>query len=160
MKKCTESKSKLFDRLAGGAKHMVRKVLPDIVSGQDVFELTGNASVLDAARGMAERNVHSVLITEGGHLTGIFTGTDLVKKVVAEGLDPNLTPLSDVMTRDPETVSPGFNAIEALHRMHDGRFRHLPIVENGKVVGILSRRDFLDYEIEELEHQEQLWETI
>lgn len=139
---------------------MVRKILPDVVSGQNIFELTRDASVLEAARGMAERNVHSVLITEGGHLTGIITGTDLVKKVVAEGLDPKLTPLSDVMTRDPETVSPGFNAIEALHRMHDGRFRHLPIVENGKVVGILSRRDFLDYEIEELEHQEQLWEKI
>lgn len=139
---------------------MVRKVIPDIVSGQAVFVLAGSATVLEAARGMAERDVHSVLITDDDHLAGIFTGTDLVKKVVAEARDPSMTLLSDVMTRDPQTVSPGFNAIEALHRMHDGRFRHLPIVEDGRLVGILSRRDFLDYEVDELEHQEQLWEKI
>lgn len=139
---------------------MVRKVLPDIVFGQNVFELSTNATVQEAVRGMAEKNVHSVLITDGGRLAGIFTSTDLVMKVVAVGLKPSMTALRDVMTSDPETVSPGFNAIEALHRMHDGRFRHLPVVENGKIVGILSRRDFLDYEIEELEHQNQLWEKI
>jgi len=139
---------------------MVRKVLPEIVSNQNVFELAANATVRDAAQGMAERNVHSVLVMDGGSLAGIFTSTDLVRKVVAVGLRPSLTALSDVMTRDPQTVSPGFNAIEALHRMHDGRFRHLPVVENGKVVGILSRRDFLEYEIEELEHQNLLWEKI
>lgn len=139
---------------------MVRKVIPDIVSGQEILEFAASATVFEAARGMAERNVHSVLITDDGRLSGIFTGTDLVRKVVAEGLDPNLTALSDVMTPDPQTVSPGFNAIEALHRMHDGRYRHLPIVENGKILGIVSRRDFLEYELDELDHQEQLWEKI
>lgn len=139
---------------------MVRKIIPDIVSYQDVFALTGSATVLDAARGMAERNIHAVLVTDDGNLTGIFTGTDLIKKVVAVGTDPNLTALSDVMTHDPETVSPGFDAIKALHRMQNGRFRHLPVVDSGKLVGIVSRRDFLDYEVEELEHQEQLWEKI
>ena len=139
---------------------MVRKVLPDIVFGQNVFELSADSTVQEAARVMAEQNVHSVLVSDDGNLTGIFTSTDLVLKVVAVGLEPNMTALGEVMTRDPETVSPGFNAIEALHRMHDGHFRHLPVVENGKIVGILSRRDFLDYEVEELEHQEKLWETI
>ncbi|NNE84106.1 MAG: CBS domain-containing protein [Alphaproteobacteria bacterium] len=139
---------------------MVRKVLPDIVFGQNVFELSADSTVQEAVRVMAEQNVHSVLVTYDGNLTGIFTSTDLVLKVVAVGLEPNITALGEVMTRDPETVSPGFNAIEALHRMHDGHFRHLPVVENGKIVGILSRRDFLDYEVEELEHQEKLWETI
>lgn len=139
---------------------MVRKIMPDIVSDQDIFELAGGATVRDAARGMAERNCQSVLVTEDGRLTGIFTGTDLIRKVVAADLDPNQTTLSDVMTPDPQTVSPGFNAIEALHRMQDGRFRHLPIVDNGKLVGVVSRRDFLGHEIDELEHQEQLWETI
>jgi CBS domain-containing protein len=160
MKRRSELKFVQYDRVVGGAHQMVRKIIPDIVADQDIFELAGNATVCDAARGMAERDVHSVLITDDGRLTGIFTGTDLIKKVVAMGLDPNLTTLSDVMTHEPETVSPGFNAIEALHRMQDGRFRHLPVVEDGKLVGVLSRRDFLDYEVEELEHQEQLWETI
>jgi len=139
---------------------MVRKIIPDIVSNQDFFELAADATVRDAAQGMAEKGVHSVLVTEGGALTGIFTSTDLVRKVVAVGLRPSLTSLSDVMTRDPETVSPGFDAIKALHRMHDGHFRHLPVVDDGKLVGIVSRRDFLDYEIDELEHQEKIWENI
>jgi CBS domain-containing protein len=139
---------------------MVRKLIPDIVCDQDIFELAGAATVRNAAEGMAVRNVNSVLVTEDGRLIGIFTGTDLVKKVVAAGLNPDLTVLSDVMTRDPETASPDFNAIEALHRMQDGRFRHLPVVEDGRLLGILSRRDFLAYEVKELEHQEHLWETI
>ncbi|MDA1097693.1 MAG: CBS domain-containing protein [Proteobacteria bacterium] len=139
---------------------MVRKLIPDIVSEQDIFELPCDATVRDATQGMAERNVNSVLITKDSRLIGIFTGTDLVKKVVAAGLNPDLTVLSDVMTRDPETASPGFDAIEALHRMQDGQFRHLPVVEDGRLVGILSRRDFLGYEVKELEHQEHLWETL
>ena len=70
---------------------MVRKVLPEIVSNQDVFELDANAKVQEAVRGMAEKNVHSVLVTDGGRLIGIFTSTDLVLKVVAVGLEPNMT---------------------------------------------------------------------
>ena len=75
---------------------MVRKVLPEIVSNQDVFELSANATVQEAVRGMAEQNVHSVLVTDNGRLTGIFTSTDLVMKVVAVGLKPNMTGLGEV----------------------------------------------------------------
>jgi len=139
---------------------MVRKIMPDIVSEQDIFQLPGSATVRDAARGMAERNCQSVVITTDDRLIGIFTGTDLIRKVVAVGLDPDLTALSDVMTANPQTVSPGFNAVEALHRMQNGRFRHLPVVDNGMLVGVVSRRDFLGHEIDELEHQGQLWEKI
>ncbi len=139
---------------------MIRKIIPDIVSDQDIFELAGEATVRAAVKGMAKRNINSVLVINAGRLTGIFTGTDLIRKVVAMDLDPDLTALNDVMTRDPETVSPGLNAIEALHRMQDGRIRHLPIVEDGELVGIVSRRDFLGYEVDELEHQEELWNKI
>lgn len=139
---------------------MVRKVVPDIVFGQDLLTLARGASVREAAQGMAARGVNSVLITEGERLTGIFTGTDLIRKVVAAGLDPDGTPLAEVMTPDPETITPNANAIEALHRMQDGRFRHLPVVEDGKIVAILSRRDFLGYEEDELEREDKLWEEM
>jgi CBS domain-containing protein len=139
---------------------MVRKILPDVVANQDILALPGDETVYAAACGMAERNVHAVVVVNGGRLAGIFTNSDLVERVVAAGLKPSMTKLSDVMTPDPETVSPGFNAIEALHCMHDGHYRHLPVVENGKLVGILSRRDFLDYEVKELKHQEHLWEIV
>lgn len=139
---------------------MVRKIIPDIVSGQDLLQLTSDASVQEAAVGMAARGVNSVLITEAGQLKGIFTGTDLIRKVVAAGLDPANTAMRDVMTPNPETVGPNDNALHALRQMQTKGFRHLPIVDNGEVVGILSRRDFLGYEEDEIEHQEKLWQKI
>jgi CBS domain-containing protein len=139
---------------------MVRKLVPDIVSGQDIFTLGRDATVRDAAQGMTTRNVASVLVTDSGRLLGIFTGTDLIRKVVAPGLDPDRTPLGEVMTRDPVTIDARANALEALHCMHDGRFHHLPVVDGGTLVGIVSRRDFLGFEEDEVEHQEKLWEEM
>ena len=139
---------------------MVRKLIPDVVQQQDLLQLPGTATVRDAARMMAQRDVRSVLVVEGGKLQGIFTGTDLTSRVVAVGLDPDTTILSRVMTKNPETIAPGETAVAALRRMHAGRHRHLPIAVDGIAVGILSRRDFSGYEIEEIERQERIWEEI
>jgi CBS domain-containing protein len=135
---------------------MTRRLIPDVVEGQRLLKLPETATVREAAQRMARRNVRSVLVTRGSKLIGIFTGTDLIKKVVAAGLDPNATLLRDVMTRDPDTCSPHENAIQALQRMQERHYRHLPIVDDGKLCGILSRRDFLGYEIEELERREKI----
>lgn len=139
---------------------MIRKIMPNVVFGQDVLLLGGEKSVQEAANAMAQRDIHAVLIVEGDKLVGLFTGTDLVRKVVANGLRPDHTKLKEVMTEDPQTVTPDTDAIEALHLMQDGKFRHLPVLENGKVVGIVSRKDFLSLEIEELGRQEKLWEEM
>ena len=139
---------------------MVRKLVPDVVRRQRLLKLPATATVREAAQRMARRNVRSALVVDGTRLEGIFTGTDLID-VVARGLDPDATPLSAVMTPDPETVKPDSNAIEALRRMHKCRCRHLPIVdEAGKLVGIVSRRDFLGYEEDEIEREERLWEEL
>jgi CBS domain-containing protein len=114
----------------------------------------------EAAQHMARREVRSTLVIENGALLGIFTGTDLIGRVVAEGLDPDKTALGGVMTANPRTIAADENAIEALRQMQFGHFRHLPVVEDGKVVGILSRRDFYGFEIEEIERQEKLWEKM
>jgi len=139
---------------------MVRKLLPDVVRDQKLLKLAPQATVRDAAQRMARHNVRSALVMEDGKLRGIFTGTDLIGRVVAEGLDPDTTPLRQVMTADPQTISADENAIEALRRMQVGHFRHLPVVEGEKVVGILSRRDFYGYEVDEIERQERLWEEM
>ena len=139
---------------------MVRKLLPDVVRDQKLLQLAPQATVRDAAQRMARHNVRSALVMEDGKLRGIFTGTDLIGRVVAEGLDPDTTPLRQVMTADPQTISADENAIEALRRMQVGHFRHLPVVEGEKVVGILSRRDFYGYEVDEIERQERLWEEM
>jgi len=139
---------------------MVRHIVPDIISNQKLVTLPPSATVRQAARKMARMNVRSVLVTRGKTLIGIFTGTDLIGRVVAAGLNPDTTKLSDVMTRDPHTVSPQENAVAALHHMQCGGFRHLPVTEGRTVVGVLSRRDFLGCEMDEIERQELIWQEI
>jgi CBS domain-containing protein len=139
---------------------MLRKLVPDVVHDQQLLSLPPSATVRDAAQSMASRQVRSTLVIENGALLGIFTGTDLIGRVVAEGLDPDKTALQRVMTPNPHTIAANENAIEALRQMQFGHFRHLPVVENGEVVGVLSRRDFYGFEIEEIERQERLWEKM
>jgi CBS domain-containing protein len=139
---------------------MVRKLIPDVVHDQSLLTLPPDASVRDAARAMAARDVRSVLVVGNDRLLGIFTGTDLISRVVAPGLDPDGTRLDAVMTRDPGSITPETNALEALRLMQVHRCRHLPIVRDGSVLGIVSRRDFAGYEIEEIEHQERVWQVV
>ena len=86
---------------------------------------------------MRDRRVGAVLVTEDdGRLVGIFTGRDAVHRVLAEGKSAGDTKLAEVMPRDPDAMPPGKTAIEVLRLMEDGRYRHMPIVDNDKVVGI------------------------
>lgn len=99
-------------------------------------------------------------MTEDDHrFVGIFTGRDGVHRVLAEGKSAARTTLAKVMTPDPNTMPPGKTAIEALRLMEDGRYRHLPIVDNGKV-GIVSRFDFNGMELDRLDEETGLWERI
>jgi CBS domain-containing protein len=139
---------------------MLRKLIPDVVDGQKLVKLPAGATVCEAASAMAKHNVRSVLVVDRDRLLGIFTGTDLIQRVVAAGLDPKTTRLSRVMTKNPDTACPGDCAIDALSRMHRRRYRHLPVLDHGKLVGILSRRDFLAYEVDEIDHQERIWEKL
>jgi CBS domain-containing protein len=105
--------------------------------------------VIKAAQRMAARNVGAVCVVEGDRLTGIFTERDVVFRVVAQGLDARSTRLADVMTRDPRTVHPDKPFGYALVVMHEGGFRHVPVVEDGKPIGIVSARSALDPDLEE-----------
>jgi|SRR6185295_12177402 len=139
---------------------MLRKIIPDVVHGQDLLTLPRTATVREAARQMAKHRVRSVLVTTQGRVAGIFTGSDLNDRVVAPGLNPNKTPLGKVMTAEPYTVTPDSNAVEALRLMQAHRCRHLPVCDGNRLVGIVSRRDFLGFEEEEVEHQEELAERL
>jgi CBS domain-containing protein len=135
--------------------------MSDIVRYQDPLTLPPAATVKHACRCMRDRRVGAVLVTEEDRrLVGIFTGRDAVHRVLAEGKSAARTKLSEVMTRDPTTVPPGKTAIEALRQMEDGRYRHLPIVDDGKVVGIVSRFDFSGLELDRLDEETGLWERI
>lgn len=135
--------------------------MADIVRDQNPLILPPRASVKEACAAMRQRRVGSVLVSEADRrLLGIFTGRDAVHRVLAEGRSPARTRLHQVMTRNPDTLPPGVTAIEALRLMEDGRYRHLPIVEDGRVVGIVSRFDFSGIELDRLDEETGLWERI
>lgn len=136
------------------------KVVPDIVDQQKIELLPDSTTVRDAARNMAERHIGAVLIGSGGRLAGIFTERDLLIRVVARGLDPDITPLSTVMTADPDTVGPDDLASLALERMRTSGYRHVPVVEDDEVVGIVSLRDLYAAAKRELEEDLQQREAF
>lgn len=139
---------------------MHRRVVPDIVDQQKIELLSGSTTVRDAARNMAERHIGAVLIGEGGRLKGIFTERDLLIRVVARGLSPDTTRLREVMTPDPDTVGPDDLASLALERMRSSGYRHVPVVDDGVVVGIVSLRDLYAAAKRELEEDLQQREAF
>jgi CBS domain-containing protein len=135
--------------------------MSDIVRNQDPVTLPPSATVREACRCMRDRRIGAVLVAEEDQrLVGIFTGRDAVHRVLAEGKNAGGTTLAEVMTPNPDTIPPGKIAIEALRLMEDGRYRHLPIIEDGKVVGIVSRFDFSGIELDRLDEETGLWERI
>lgn len=106
-------------------------------------------TVSKAAKLMANKNVGAVMVVEKECLVGIFTERDAVFRVIARGLGAQTTRLADVMTTAPQTVDPDKTFGYALLLMHENGFRHVPVIENGKPVGIVSARNALDPEMEE-----------
>jgi CBS domain-containing protein len=117
--------------------------LGEIIRRQNPVTLPVTATVQQACRTMRDSRVGAILVVESdGRLAGLFTGRDVVGRVVAEGLDPATTQLGAVMTVEPETLRPQARATDALRMMEEGGYRHLPIVEGRKIAGIVSRGDF------------------
>jgi len=112
-------------------------------------------TVAKAAELLAKKNVGAVMVVEKERLIGIFTERDAVFRVIAQGRDVHTTRLADVMTKDPRTVDPDKTYGYALHIMHENRFRHVPVIENGKPIGIVSSRNALDPDMEEFVSEAQ-----
>jgi CBS domain-containing protein len=108
-----------------------------------------DTTVLKAASLMADRNVGAVMVVDGEALVGIFTERDVVFRVVARALDPATTPVAQVMTPEPQTTSPDVPFGSALAVMHAQGFRHMPVLEDGKPIGIVSARSAMDPEMED-----------
>ncbi|HVJ76019.1 MAG TPA: CBS domain-containing protein [Casimicrobiaceae bacterium] len=129
---------------------MQMRSLRSIVAGRPPVTVTRESTVVDAARRMRERNVGSVLVVDGMRLAGIFTERDALFRVLAAARDPATTTLGEVMTPQPQTLHPDEPFLRALRVMHEGKFRHLPVVEFGRPLGIVSVRDALDDDLTEL----------
>jgi len=124
--------------------------LRTIVARQQPVTARQSLSVLDAARSMKEHNIGALMVVDGSRLVGIFTERDALFRVVAEGRNPQTTQLADVMTAQPSTIHPDAPFLEALRTMHRGRFRHLPVVEYDRPLGMVSVRDALDDDLSDL----------
>lgn len=125
--------------------------LEDILmdKGPDVIVVTPTNTVREAVRMMSEANVGSIVIKDGEEIAGIFTERDLLRRVVSPGKAPDSTPISEVMTAPVETVRLSTTLREASELFHSKRFRHLVIVEDGALVGMISLRDVLLRELKE-----------
>ena len=118
--------------------------LRTIVAKQAPVMAAKSVTVLEAARTMKQHNVGALLVVDGTRLVGIFTERDALFRVLAEGRNPQTMRLGEVMTSQPQTIHPDEPFLEALRVMHKGRFRHLPVVEFDRPLGMVSVRDALD----------------
>ena len=140
---------------------MLTRPVATLIRNQVVLTLPPGATVRAACQRMRERYVGSVLVTDPrDHLVGIFTERDAVCRVLAESRDADRTTLAQVMTTGVVTVPPRATALEALRLMQDGGFRHVPVVEGKRVVGVVSYTDFRGQEHARLEEETELFETI
>jgi CBS domain-containing protein len=118
--------------------------LGDIVRRRQAVTLPETATVHLACCMMRDRRVGAVLVTGAeGRLVGLFTGRDAVCRVLAEGVDPETTRLCAVMTLEPDSLPPEKRASDALRMMHEGGYRHLPVVDGWHPIGIVSRGDLI-----------------
>ncbi len=138
---------------------MTERTIREIITGQELLTAPASMTVAEAARLMRQRNVGAVMVVEGDKLVGVFTERDALFRVVAAGLDVTNTPLSMVMTKNPQSIAPDRSFVQALGMMHEGRYRHLTVVEDGRPVGMVSVRDAFGPELEafiyEILRQEQ-----
>lgn len=137
----------------------MRRYVSDLLRDGGVVVYTApHTPVLEAAKKMSEHNVGSILVLDDArHLVGIFTERDLLRRVVLEGLDAASTPVRQVMSADVYTVPPEAPRQEVLQLMNERHIRHVPVLRDGTVIGVISLRDILrfenlekDFEIEQL----------
>ena len=120
---------------------MTRKIVPDVISGQTLQRVTPRENVRVAAKMMRDKKIAAVLVMEGERLVGIITERDMTARVIAAGLNPDTATAGEIMTANPDTLSPDHTAADAIDMMRKHNYRHLPVVEGERVVGMVSVRD-------------------
>lgn len=128
-------------------------------SNQTVYRIAPTAPVLDALKLLAERSIGAVLVMEGEQIVGIVSERDYTRKVELMGRTAGATRVSDIMTSSVMCVGPGHSNEQCMALMTENRLRHLPVVENNKLVGLVSIGDLVkdiiseqQFTIEQLEH--------
>ncbi len=128
---------------------MFDQLVKEVMQKSKVLKAPPETLVSKAAKLMAKKNVGAVMVVDGERLVGIFTERDVVFRVVAQSRDASKTRLADVMTPSPQVVAPDKPLGYALSIMHERGFRHLPVIESGRILGIVSARSAMDPELED-----------
>lgn len=118
-----------------------------LVADREVYTLSADQTVRDAARYMTERRVGAASVLEGTRLVGILSERDIMSRVVARGFDPETTRVADVMTRDLVVAEASDSHEEGLRRMKQAGCRHLPVVDAGRLLGMVAQRDLLQVDL-------------
>ena len=121
---------------------MPLKIIPDVVNDQTIHRLLLTSTVHQAANEMIEHDVSAMIVVDDNDaLIGIVTERDMARRIVAANLVAKDATLGDIMTSEVHTVAADESALQALERMRSHRIRHLPVVENNRVIGMVSMRD-------------------
>lgn len=127
--------------------------------GRNVISIAPEATVLDAIKLMGEKSIGALVVMSGDELRGIVSERDYARKVIIKGRASDTTPVAAIMTAEVETTSPDKTVDSCMQTMTDKKFRHLPVVEDGKVVAMISIGDLVQAIIadqkEEIQHLEQ-----
>jgi CBS domain-containing protein len=129
---------------------MAIRSVRSVVASQTPLTVPKSTTVLEAAHLMKAQGKGALMIVEGSKLIGIFTERDALFRVIAPARNPETTLLSEVMTPQPQTIHPDEPFLHAMRIMHRGGFRHLPVAEHGRPLGMVSARDALDDDLYEL----------
>ncbi|TAL73567.1 MAG: CBS domain-containing protein [Rhodanobacter sp.] len=125
----------------------------------NVYTITPEAPVLDAIKMMAEHRIGALLVMGGDTLAGVVSERDYARKVILRGRSSAQTAVADIMRADPPTVSPDTDVFDCMRLCTDSRVRHLPVLEHGKVVGIISTGDLvkavIDAQAQQIAHLER-----
>lgn len=114
-----------------------------------VYSVPQDVSVLNALKIMMEKNISALLVIENDQLLGIFTERDYARKIILQGKSSKDTPIHEVMTKNPHTITPGEAIDHCMQLMTNNHYRHLPVLEKNRVVGMLSIGDLLKHIIED-----------
>ncbi|TBU78812.1 histidine kinase [Pseudomonas daroniae] len=124
----------------------MKKTVADVLKGKsytDVYSVTLSTSVFDAVKLMAEKGIGALVVLEGERLAGIVSERDYVRKIVVLERSATDLKVSDIMTAKVITVSPKEDSQRCMELMTSGRLRHLPVVDDGQLVGLLSIGDLV-----------------
>ncbi|MEY4593265.1 MAG: hypothetical protein RIR18_2160 [Pseudomonadota bacterium] len=139
----------------------MKRLIKQVIAGQTLLVASPDITVQEAAKQMSSRNVGAILLVKNNKLVGIFSERDLLKKVVAAELDPATTVVAMVMVEHVETITADRPLAEALHMMHEGRFRHVPVLDsNRSPIGVVSSRDAFSGDLADFELETRRMEEI